>query len=392
MLMRLVGGTPTTSNSLNSAQNCYPGVMRSFLITSLMLNFLPWLVQAQSMSLPSNSGVQVDYSLHIANTAPNAVDHTSLMPVFRSPDGRLLALVALSTPSSGPLRPASPQIGAPSDWSLVDISNAISGNIGLRFGENYSYSLNVGLGERLLTTPMSAASVMVSCLPGANSTLGLPCWASRINANNSAPISSEYNAVLGASWSNNSNLGLDISYNMSWLNTAGNLLLRSAPTTTDLFALVTDDPIASALPNLVIPGAVAYTSGLGMTFGAHAHWWPSIDDTVDIGASMSRIQLNAQGGAALSFNQTALSLGLNHGALSGLIIGRVLTPAESINSTQRWSAIDLGVSWRTPWQGQLSIGTQNLWSSSPPPLSLAPAHDFDVGQARMPYVQYHQDL
>lgn len=376
------------------------GVMRRFLVTSLMLGLLPWVSHAQNAPVPSRGETTPAYSLNIAdvlraaNTTPNSNGAPQLMPVFRSQDGRLLALVALSTPSSGPLRPASPQIGAPTDWRLVDITGAVSGNIGLRLGENYNYNVNIGLGERLLTTPTTATSLEVSCLPGANSTLGLPCWASAIGGSNPPVIASEYNAAIGAGWSNNSNFGLDITYNMSWLNGASAPFSHIVPAAADLFGPVTDDPIASALPNIIVPGTAGYTSGLGSTLAAHAHWWPSMEDNIDIGASLSRIQINALGfNPELSFNQAALSLGLSHGALSGVLIGRVISPAAMVNSGQHFSAIDLGVSWRTPWQGQLSIGTQNLWSSGTPPLSLAPAaRDPDATQARMPYVQYHQDL
>ena len=53
-----------------------------------------------------------------------------------------------------------------------------------------------------------------------------------------------------------------------------------------------------------------------------------------------------------------------------------------------WTALDLGVSWRTPWRGEISVGAQNLWSA---PLDAAP-RDVDPSQARTPYIQYRQDL
>jgi len=39
-----------------------------------------------------------------------------------------------------------------------------------------------------------------------------------------------------------------------------------------------------------------------------------------------------------------------------------------------------------------SVGAQNLWSSGTPPLLSESAHEVDPSQARVPYVQYHQDL
>jgi hypothetical protein len=94
-----------------------------------------------------------------------------------------------------------------------------------------------------------------------------------------------------------------------------------------------------------------------------------------------------------SLNQAALSLGLHRGDFSGLIVGRVLGPADAISGGQHWSSLDLGISWRSPWRGIFSVGAQNIWSSGSLPALTDPAtHEVDPNQARVPYVQYHQDL
>jgi hypothetical protein len=121
------------------------------------------------------------------------------------------------------------------------------------------------------------------------------------------------------------------------------------------------------------------------------HW----DDTqsLDVGAALSRLQLDLPGSPlAPIFNQAALTFGVHHGDFSGVIIGRVLGPADPLASGQHWSSVDLGISWRSPWRGVFSVGAQNLWSSGTPPLLNEPAHEIDPSQARVPYVQYHQDL
>ena len=53
---------------------------------------------------------------------------------------------------------------------------------------------------------------------------------------------------------------------------------------------------------------------------------------------------------------------------------------------KRWTTLDLGVSWRTPWAGVLSVGAQNILSAP-----VNSPRDAD-GQARTPYIQYRQDL
>ncbi|HEY3520661.1 MAG TPA: hypothetical protein VGK80_06435 [Rhodanobacteraceae bacterium] len=116
---------------------------------------------------------------------------------------------------------------------------------------------------------------------------------------------------------------------------------------------------------------------------------------LDLGASQGRVHFLPGTGAAIAddLNQTTLSLGIEHGRVSGAIVGRVLQPAlpgSPGEGVQRWAGIDLGVSVRLPWQGELSFGAQNVWSSGKQPL-LNP-QDISPEQARVPYVQYHQDL
>lgn len=116
---------------------------------------------------------------------------------------------------------------------------------------------------------------------------------------------------------------------------------------------------------------------------------------IDLGASVGRIHLlpgNLLGISTL--DQKALSFGVDHGPISGTLIGRSIEPqaglpGSSLSPDRRWNSIDLGVTWRLPWRGQLSVGAQNLWSSGTP--SNTPAGP-EPDQSRTPYVQYHQDL
>jgi len=116
---------------------------------------------------------------------------------------------------------------------------------------------------------------------------------------------------------------------------------------------------------------------------------------IDVGASVGHIYLLP--GNLLGVNtldQKALSFGVDHGPLSGTLIGRTMEPSSYVpggvaGPDKRWNSIDLGVTWRLPWRGSLSVGAQNLWSSgSPTNTPAGPEPD----QSRTPYVQYHQDL
>lgn len=115
---------------------------------------------------------------------------------------------------------------------------------------------------------------------------------------------------------------------------------------------------------------------------------------IDLGASVGRVHLLP--GNLLGINvldQKALSFGVDHGPLSGMLTGRTMQPEAgvpgSLYGDRRWNSIDLGVTWRLPWSGSLSVGAQNLWSSGTPANTpVGPEPD----QSRTPYVQYHQDL
>ena len=147
----------------------------------------------------------------------------------------------------------------------------------------------------------------------------------------------------------------------------------------------------------VLPGATPGVNGLpdfdsSAQLNARGRVAVGGQSGIDLGASVGRIRLLP--GNELGINtldQKALSFGVDHGPLSGTLVGRTMQPTlpGGFYGDKRWSSIDLGVTLRLPWQGELSIGAQNLWSSgSSVPTPAGPEPD----QSRTPYVQYHQDL
>ncbi|WP_233843724.1 hypothetical protein [Dyella sp. 2HG41-7] len=160
-------------------------------------------------------------------------------------------------------------------------------------------------------------------------------------------------------------------------------------------------PNATPLPR-VLPGAVPGVNGLtdfdnSTQVNARGRYALNGNSGVLLGASMGRIHLlpgNLMGLSTL--DQRALSFGVEHGSVSGNIVGRTMQPEPgmgvpgTLNADRRWNSIDLGVTWRLPWQGSLSFGAQNLWSSGN--ATSTPAGPPEPDQSRTPYVQYHQDL
>lgn len=160
-------------------------------------------------------------------------------------------------------------------------------------------------------------------------------------------------------------------------------------------------PNATPLPR-VLPGAVPGVNGLpdfdsSTQVNARGRFALNANSGVLLGASMGRIRLlpgNQLGLNAL--DQKALSFGVEHGSVSTSIVGRTMYPEPGtavpgmLNADRRWNSIDLGVTWHLPWQGSLSFGAQNLWSSGN--AANTPVGPPEPDQSRTPYVQYHQDL
>ncbi|MGH8126570.1 MAG: hypothetical protein ACREPK_12075 [Rhodanobacteraceae bacterium] len=120
------------------------------------------------------------------------------------------------------------------------------------------------------------------------------------------------------------------------------------------------------------------------------------DTSVKLGASVGRVKFLPGFGLAGDDNaldQTTLSLGIQRGAVRGAIVGHMLEPAmpgTAFDGNERWSGIDLGISVRLPWRGELNFGARNMWTFGHAPLLFGPGAALDQG--RVPYVQYHQDL
>jgi hypothetical protein len=220
-----------------------------------------------------------------------------------------------------------------------------------------------------------------------NSCIGVPAWLGAASAcgHGNTDIARLHAGEVSAGWSGGS-LSVDVAYSLSWLDRGrDSLSLAAGAIGSSVMPLFT---AGSNLPTLVLPASRADSFSASELVGARGRWELGPGDGLDLGASIGRVRLLPDAdGNRNSYSQAALSLGLDHGAFSGNITGRLLNPLQPVTgSLPRWTSIDLGVTWRTPWQGELSIGAQNLWANPPAP------HDEADAQARVPYVQYHQDL
>lgn len=87
-----------------------------------------------------------------------------------------------------------------------------------------------------------------------------------------------------------------------------------------------------------------------------------------------------------SWTSKSLTVGGDYGRFGASIIGQVVdTPGQP-----KWEGVGLGLTWRTPWSGQLTVGADNIVTRGRNPFS--PAADSRDDEGTTPYVRYEQDL
>lgn len=87
-----------------------------------------------------------------------------------------------------------------------------------------------------------------------------------------------------------------------------------------------------------------------------------------------------------AWTSRSLSIGGGYGRFSANIVGHVVeTPGQP-----RWEGVGLGLTWRTPWSGQLTVGADNLVTKGRNPF--APASNGREDEGTVPYIRYEQDL
>jgi hypothetical protein len=345
------------------------------LLALLLTVSMPLVGVAQSLApVPAQPGDTPLLEQLLGLRPLNATTDAHAIPLWGTADGRILAMV--SAGNKTPLLPQVPQFSSTSEWRLIDVTQLISTGVRVRLGD--SANLHADLSQSTLTAP--------GCEPGKAACSGAP-----------RALVNDGQVRLGVNWLAGNDLDLDLYYGLSWLhhNAAPGTLASagySALPGTGSYEL----PALAGLPGSGLP---VLLPGLGLadtqTSSINALGRLHLNDTqaFDFGASLSRIQLSIPGAAPLtSLNQAAVSFGMEYGAFSGTLTGHLLGTNDALSfGAQHWSGLDIGLSWRTPWRGRFSVGAQNLWSSGSLPLA-PPVREGDANQARVPYVQYRQDL
>lgn len=295
---------------------------------------------------------------------------TRVLPVWSHSSGRIEALLLLDpvdTSLSGNaldrvLNPGKPSLGLGARLQLGD-NNQLQAALQLESD-----------GIALLCDDSHGLSQALGAL-------GEHCLLATLGAEDPLLAASSQGARAGVDW-NLSGTNVDLSFGLSWLRAETEAPWQSAP--------------VSALHRL----------GLGSNsldlIGAWAQRLDSqhlrMTGLVDLGpqarlllgGDIGRNRLQTRLGNDLEWDSAALSLGLGYGDFSGLLTGRLI---EVPQGGAPWRSLDIGVSWRTPWRGQLSVGARNvLGDSDTSRWPLAELPSIEDPSARVPYVRYQQDL
>ena len=337
------------------------GVKIRFPMVWLALLLFPLAGAAQTLPslAPESATPLVERLLAIDPTGqPITTPATPVLPIWSGANGQLLAVVPL--PRDWQVSPVDPMPGyaGPSAWHLAG-SRANGGGLSWLFGTT-GLRLDATLGHYL-------AGSSLDCTAGS-------CEAVTGNSWTNGSLASS----LGLGWSSPGQ-DLDLSYGLSWLDR------EDGPAAFNGFGF-------GAAPLMSLPDQRMYTLDSETSMYARGRWQFGKQTALDIAAAFGRGRLSELGagldpiGPGVDLEQLSLSLGLDAGSLRGAVIGHVLSSDDPLLAGKRWTTLDLGVSWRTPWSGELSVGAQNLWSAP-----LNSPRDAE-SKARTPYIQYRQDL
>ena len=87
------------------------------------------------------------------------------------------------------------------------------------------------------------------------------------------------------------------------------------------------------------------------------------------------------------WDSKSLSVGGGYGPFSANVIGRVIDVPGQPNG--KWEGLGLGLTWRTPWSGQLTVGAENVVTRGKNPFSPGGSGG---DEGTVPYVRYEQGL
>ncbi len=300
-----------------------------------------------------------------------------VLPVWNTRSGRVEALLLLSPEQDG-LNPLDRVL--PREPALPGAGLGVTLDNGSRLRGSLQPDLNAGLAL------LCNQGIHVAMTLGP---LGEQCLLAQVGGQGDLllPASRSPGVTLDAQW-RSADGGLDLSFGLSWLDTS-----LQGGETLSLPGFGAQPHYVSTLPPL-LPGLLGHL-GLGDLSLREVHWNSSLalgaQKWLSLGGSLGMQELSSLAGTPVRWDSATVTLGVGYRGLTGRLTGRLI---ELPQGQGNYTGLDLGVSWRTPWQGELSFGAQNLLNKTPDtsqwPLPDLPAIEAPGG--RTPYVRYKQDL
>lgn len=339
---------------------------------SLSYAILPKLLRRLSAGMVGALLVTGACFAQTSTLAPGHEADAQVLPVWNTSSGQIEALLLLSP---------EPEPGNPLDRLLP--RRPVLPGVGL------GVSLDNGQRLRVSLSPDTNTGLALLCNQGIHvamslGALGQQCLLAQVGGASDALLpSSRAGATLDANWQS-ADGGLDLSFGLSWLDSP----LRDSQPELWGHDSTTNPNFGAIVPHLL-------PVDLGELSQRQLHWQGNLllgeQRWVSLGGTFGSQQLDSLLGKPVRWDSATVTLGVGFGGLSGRLTGRLIElPAGQGNT----SALDLGFSWRTPWQGELSFGAQNVLNQAPDsskwPTTELPA--LEVPGGRTPYVRYKQDL
>lgn len=328
------------------------------LLAALLVSAAPAWARAPQALVPQAQAEETLASslLHrapaqVAEIAPGVV-----LPLWRGHNGRLLAIVA-----SGPARDAAvgraPMLGSALSLRAVDASPLLTETLRYQFDNGVRADARVA--QRSLLAPACSGRV------GSGACSGM------------VALGGVTSAAVGAGFARG-----PVSFALSLgLSQPSGL---AAPMAAQSLSPTYGAGAINGLPLDFLGNSARLDASSGLQ-------WRGL--RFELGASYGQINTNPVLVPGVDgLNEKSLRLGIGRGDIMGVVTGRVITPGAAaglgLANNSSWTTVDLGITWRLPWHGAFSVGAQNLWSQGgSQPGATAPS-----ATARVPYIQYQQDL
>lgn len=308
---------------------------------------------------------------------PGVTDQSSdadqrVLPVWNNESGRIEALLLLDTPQRD-LTPID---------RLLRADTAPAPGLGARlsFGDGSKAQAALQFDPDAGMALLCNGSVGLAASLG---TLGEDCLLASLGDSDILLRGTTPGLRFGSGWQSGGGT-VDLSFGLSWLDTS-----FSEPLPDDVGGLWSGSTLLGSAPLSALSGAHldAQQLQLGATLNFTPQRWMSL-----VGSLATQRFTPAGGGLPLRWDAATVSFGVGYRGITGQLTGRLL---ELPDQNASWSGLDLGISWRTPWRAELSVGARNVIGSGtndPSKWPLAELPALEDPTARVPYVRYRQDL